>query len=64
MAYHQLGQKDLAQTELAEASRAIRMHWPGGENDAAGWQDWLIAYVLLQEAEELIHSPADSAVRK
>jgi serine/threonine protein kinase len=53
MACHAAGKPEDAATALADARQLISKHWP----DSGGkgfWQDWLMAHLLLQEAEKLI----------
>ncbi|MES2925003.1 MAG: protein kinase [Verrucomicrobiota bacterium] len=52
MAHYQL-KSPAAKAALERARELIGPHWPGSTPDPKYWQDWLTAYILLQEAERL-----------
>ncbi len=61
MAHHQLGEVKLALLRLAEAREAIEKRFSGqleaGNGTEGYWFDWLLARVLLSEANPLIEGP-------
>ena len=60
MAHLQLGNTNVAQSELALARETIRSGFDDGLRTASNWADWVIDGLLLREAEGLIPRPADS----
>ena len=56
MVYTQQGKIEAAKMELARTREAVSPNWPEGETLGV-WDDWLVAYLLLQEAEKLISNP-------
>ncbi|CAN5348450.1 hypothetical protein BH23VER1_BH23VER1_24690 [soil metagenome] len=54
MAYHGAGQKSLALEDLGLARELVLPQWPAPELTVDLWHDWLVAFLLLQEAEALL----------
>lgn len=53
MAYHQDGKVSEAKAEILRCQESPYPRWP--QRPLKGrWHDWLIAHLLLQEAEQLI----------
>ena len=69
MAYSRLHQSATAHSELAEARILIEPEFPSGlgkiedlDNQPRGyWHDWVLAYILLGEADDLLHAASPSA---
>jgi len=59
MAQHRLQRSDEARAALAKGVEHVNTKLPKLENDALGenWIDWLIAHILLGEAQSLIPPP-------
>ena len=65
MAYCQLNDFETAQAEFELGSRAVKDKIPDGlgpmpdygDEKSGRWYDWLNAYFLMQEADQLLHGP-------
>ena len=62
MACYQLGEKEIALTEMMAGRDMITSEFDNGLGEGNGlegfWYDWLFARILLREAEILIEGPA------
>jgi tetratricopeptide (TPR) repeat protein len=58
MTCHQQKQTVDAAAELARARDHIVPNWPETAKAPGSWQDWLIAHLLLREAQSLIRPPS------
>jgi serine/threonine protein kinase len=62
MARYQLGEKELANLDLAKSRELINAEFKKGLGEGDGgvgfWYDWLFARILLREAELLIEGPS------
>jgi hypothetical protein len=56
MAFHRNGEFEASQRDLTKAREAIARNWPR-RTTTGSWHDWLIAHLLLQEAEKLMADP-------
>ena len=55
MVHHRRREPAAAQIKLESARKLIAAHWPPRKSDDGGrWSDWLIAQLLLKEAEVLV----------
>ena len=63
MIRYEEGDHEYARTTLARARELMRPHWPGRARRGP-WQEWLIAHLILQEAEKLIGSAEPAATTK
>jgi hypothetical protein len=61
MSCQQLGEEDMARTELAAGRELVKAEFAKGLEAGNGlegfWYDWLFARILLREAESLIEKP-------
>ncbi|MEA3211602.1 MAG: hypothetical protein QOE70_4659 [Chthoniobacter sp.] len=59
MVHHRLEQPTEASARMDRARKLISAHWqPPKEGDGGRWHDWLIAYLLLKEADALVGAAA------
>jgi hypothetical protein len=65
MAQHELKHDAEAQAALAKALEVAQTKLPqlGSDNLGQGWQDWLIAHILLREAKTLINGGTQTGGR-
>jgi hypothetical protein len=64
MVYRDLGSLEAAKAALEKAHRAISPVWPEGVSAPNRWGDWLVASLLVEEAESRIARAGDTSVEK
>ena len=64
MACHQLGEVEMARSELAQGRDLVTAQFlqglGGGSGSDGFWYDWLFARILLREAETLIEKKSSA----
>jgi hypothetical protein len=64
MAYNSLAKRSEALAWLHRGKAVILPNWPAGGLSPTDWYDWLSAYLLLNEAIELINAEEIKRVPK